>query len=73
MGDWLRGGGTLGDGKWNQLREVAYKTNSDKNVYIESKEELKARKVASYNDAEALMLTFAVKRSSYAAGQISIG
>lgn len=72
--EWARNGGILaGSGKWLQFREVAYKTNSDKNVFIESKEELRARKVPSYNDAEALMLTFAVKRSTYQPGQISVG
>lgn len=70
--EWLKGGAKLlGDGKWSQLREVTYKVNSDKNVFIESKEELRARKVASYNDAEALMLTFAVKRSTYVPGMVS--
>jgi hypothetical protein len=51
--------GKLGDGDWNELGEVAYKVRSDKNVIIESKQELAARGVPSYNDAEALMLTFA--------------
>lgn len=52
----------LGVGDWNQLGEVAYKIRSDKSVIIESKDELKARGVPSYNDAEALMLCFADTR-----------
>lgn len=54
--------GKLGEGDWNQLGEVAYKIRSDKSVIIESKEDLAARGVPSYNDAEALMLTFADSR-----------
>jgi hypothetical protein len=55
--DWIVNlGGKLGEGDWNQLTEVAFKTQSDKNRIIESKDELKARGVLSYNDADALML-----------------
>lgn len=68
---WLRSNHKLGDGKWSELEEVGYKVNSDKNIYIESKDELRARKVASYNHAEALMLTFAKRTGSYTTGQIS--
>jgi hypothetical protein len=58
--DWMVNlGGKLGYGEWNQLQEVAFKVRSDKNMIIESKDELRARGVASYNDADAFMLTFA--------------
>lgn len=50
-------GAFSGEG-FDELTEVAYKNTSDRNVHIESKEELQARSVPSYNVAEAFMLTF---------------
>jgi hypothetical protein len=56
--EWVVAGGKLGNGDWDQLKEVAFKITSDKNTKIESKDELIARGIPSYNDADALMLTF---------------
>lgn len=71
--EWLRGGGHLLDGEWEELKEVATKTTSDKREKIESKEELAARGVPSYNYADTFMMMFARKRGAYNSGQISVG
>jgi hypothetical protein len=63
---WLRDleGAIDGEGigsEFLELFEVVYKNQSDKNIFIESKEELRERGFPSYNTAEAFMLTFTVE------------
>lgn len=70
---WLREGGHLLKGDWQELAEVATKTTSEKKEKIESKEELADRHVPSYNYADTFMMMFAKKRGSYNSGQMSAG
>jgi len=44
--------------KWEQLLWIKYKTNSERQIKIESKDDLKKRTGKSPDFAEALMLTF---------------
>ena len=44
--------------KWSQLLWIKYKTNSERQIKIESKDDLKKRTSKSPDYAEALMLTF---------------
>lgn len=52
------GGRLLASKEWYQLAWIKYKTNSDKVIQIEPKEDLKKRTGKSPDFAEALMLTF---------------
>jgi hypothetical protein len=60
---WLVTGVLKGD--FDELYEVGSKTSSDKVEKIESKDELSDRGISSYNNAEALMLTFCTKRRKF--------
>ena len=61
---WLKSGGTVEEyiinyqSVWNQLTWIKYKVNSDKQMKIEPKIDLKKRTGNSPDFAEALMLTF---------------
>lgn len=60
---WLEAGGKIQrhDG-YNQFLQIKYKVNSDKQIQIEPKEELKKRTGKSPDYAESLMLTFAPQK-----------
>lgn len=61
---WVKGGGKVEDYQlgyksvWDQLTWIRYKVNSDKQMKIEPKEDLKKRTGKSPDFSEALMLTF---------------
>lgn len=56
--DWLKAGGKVDRAGSEQLSWMKYKINSDKQVRMESKDDLKKRTGRSPDEADALILTF---------------
>lgn len=62
--EWTDNGGKIiedPDGAWDELEEIKYKINADKNMQLMSKEEMAALGIESPDVADAFALTFATK------------
>ncbi|MCX8159197.1 MAG: phage terminase large subunit [Candidatus Pacearchaeota archaeon] len=56
--NWIKTGKLVNSEYWNELLDIKYKIQSDKMIYIMSKEEMRAEGINSPDVADALALTF---------------